>query len=164
MGGFCHYIDVVHRDLKPENILVNCEDSDDYHVKIVDFGLSVAVRKKGTLLDAQCGSMPFASPQIMWGVPYDGFASDIWAAGVVLCEMMFGINMFTHLFKWEGVPSVDDCRQNVTQICEFFGVDNKENARDTIMTDFLAEYSKENPRQANLLLDLLLDKMLVPVP
>jgi len=161
--GYCHYINIVHRDLKPENILVNCEDDNNLQVKIVDFGLSVAVRK-GTLLDASCGSMPFASPQIIMGVPYDGFASDIWAAGVVLSEMMCGINMFTHLFKWEGVPKVDDCRTKVTQICDFFVVDNKKAARNTIMTDFLAEYSKENLEEANLLLDLLLDKMLVLVP
>lgn len=50
-----------HRDLKPENFIVH----EDRNIKIADFGLAV-ICKPGQRLSTQCGSMPFAPPEVSW--------------------------------------------------------------------------------------------------
>lgn len=37
-----------------------------------------------------CGSLAYASPEVLNGVPYDPFYSDIWATGIILYAMVFG--------------------------------------------------------------------------
>ena len=37
--SYCHKHNIVHRDLKPENILL-LDDSEDFKIKIIDFGTS----------------------------------------------------------------------------------------------------------------------------
>jgi len=44
----CHKEGIVHRDLKPENILFQSE-SEDSHIKIIDFGTSTRVRSHGKM-------------------------------------------------------------------------------------------------------------------
>ena len=51
---------VTHRDLKPDNILVNENGS----LKLADFGLS-NVMKDGKFLKTHCGSLYYASPEIL---------------------------------------------------------------------------------------------------
>jgi len=161
--GHCHHKNIIHRDMKPENILVNVENPDDMYVKVVDFGLSVGVRRKSELLVTQCGSMPFASPQIMKQEPYNGFAADIWASGVVLMEMMCGVNAFIRIFHWREIPHVLNCGAYAEKICEFFSVSNAEKARERMRRDFLYEYAKADARGCDKFLDLLLGQMLVVV-
>lgn len=40
--------------------------------------------------ETYCGSYAYASPEILKGIPYDPFMSDIWAMGCVLYAMVFG--------------------------------------------------------------------------
>lgn len=42
------------------------------------------------LSETYCGSYAYASPEILKGIPYDPFYSDIWAMGCVLYAMVFG--------------------------------------------------------------------------
>jgi 5'-AMP-activated protein kinase catalytic alpha subunit len=62
---YCHQNLVAHRDLKPENILVGENDI----LKIVDFGLS-NLMKDGKFLSTSCGSLNYASPEIIGGKVY----------------------------------------------------------------------------------------------
>ena len=87
--GHSHQQGVVHRDIKPSNVMV----MDGLHIKVMDFGIarieSAAFTQIGTLL----GTPTYMSPEQMLGEPADGRA-DLWAAGVMLYEMLVGRGPF----------------------------------------------------------------------
>lgn len=78
---------VVHRDLKPSNIMVSIEGE----VKVLDFGTArfnseARVAQTGVL---RFGSMKYMSPERRLGDRGD-HASDIYALGLVLLELLLG--------------------------------------------------------------------------
>ena len=82
---------VIHRDIKPANILLK----EDGTVKVVDFG--VAKLQGGTALtrvDEILGTVEYMAPEQILG---DGIgpATDLYAAGVVLYEMLTGRKPFS---------------------------------------------------------------------
>ncbi|MBK8100255.1 MAG: alpha/beta fold hydrolase [Planctomycetes bacterium] len=93
-----HAAGIVHRDLKPENVMLRA----DGWVKVLDFGLAKATRpdrleaaaqdhtQAGTLL----GTMHYMSPEQARGQAV-GPASDVFALGIVLHEMLTGNVPFT---------------------------------------------------------------------
>lgn len=77
---------VVHRDLKPENLLIE----EPFTIIIADFGLSKNGRE--ALLTTFCGSPRYCAPEGFPGVSSSyGPKSDIWCAGVILLQLMYGI-------------------------------------------------------------------------
>jgi serine/threonine-protein kinase len=90
---YIHRQGVVHRDLKPENIMVD----DDDNIKLIDFGIagdSAARRLTYTNFTATMGTPNYISPEQVQGKRGDG-RSDIYAAGVMLYEMLTGKLPFT---------------------------------------------------------------------
>jgi len=92
-----HAKGIIHRDIKPENIYLIRRDDDDF-VKVVDFGVSKAVRtaedgpeslhltRTGTLF----GTPLYMSPEQARGAEDVDGRADIWAVGVVFYECLTG--------------------------------------------------------------------------
>ncbi|KAG2212534.1 hypothetical protein INT45_009252 [Circinella minor] len=84
--AWCHTHHICHRDLKPENILI---DRDKKVLKVADFGMAT-IQPSESLLKTSCGSPHYASPEIVRGKPYLGFAVDVWSCGVILYVLLTG--------------------------------------------------------------------------
>ncbi len=77
-----HSRGVLHRDLKPANVFV-CEDG---RVKLLDFGLAHLLGTEGS---SGAGTPAYMAPEQAAGAAVDERA-DVWAAGMVLGEMLTG--------------------------------------------------------------------------
>jgi len=86
---------VCHRDLSLENVLI-----DGKNAYIMDLGMALRVpgsKDKSTRMKPQgaCGKLQYMSPEIYLNeASFDGFASDVWSAGIILFMMLVGAPAF----------------------------------------------------------------------
>ncbi|MFH8371807.1 serine/threonine-protein kinase [Streptomyces sp. NPDC018031] len=96
-----HAASVLHRDVKPGNVLVR----DDGHVILVDFGIATfegatPLTRSGSAI----GTPPYQAPELFSSGPSP--ASDLWALGVTLYEMVEGSLPFGGRERWEVQASI----------------------------------------------------------
>src|SRR5688572_12352822 len=96
--AYAHEHGVVHRDIKAANAIV----SDAGWLKIIDFGLA----RRDAEIGSQATTMQTLIPRgVAAGTPYSmapeqvrgastGPATDVWALGVLVCEMVTGLKPF----------------------------------------------------------------------
>lgn len=84
---FCHDRNVVHRDIKLENVLLERETNS---VKIIDFGFACQVKSHDVKLRVFCGTPSYMAPEMVSGLEYSGFMTDIWSLGVMLFVLLAG--------------------------------------------------------------------------
>lgn len=89
--GYMHENGIAHRDLKLENVMVrlDSENSSNYLVKLIDFGLAYRFSTV-SLLSTRCGSEEYAAPEIIRGSKYCGKKSDVWSLGIILYACLCG--------------------------------------------------------------------------
>src|SRR5690606_37217283 len=112
--GFAHRAGIVHAEVKPQNILVTA----DYRVKVTDFGIAQA------LTDTQ----PTQRQAVVWGSPHyfapeqargekPTPASDVYAIGIVLFEMLTGRLPYSGTSQQE--LAMAHLRERVPHVTEF---------------------------------------------
>jgi serine/threonine protein kinase/tetratricopeptide (TPR) repeat protein len=85
-----HYLKIIHRDLKPANILI----ASDGTSRLTDFGVAhIGTKERITGTGVTIGTLDYLAPEIIGGAMPDTY-TDIWAAGVMLFEMIAGQRPF----------------------------------------------------------------------
>lgn len=93
-----HSLGIVHRDLKPENILLD----HDMHIQITDFG-SAKIMSRQEEDDAEetaarrnsfVGTAQYISPELLSDRGDCSRASDLWAFGAIVYQMVAGLPPF----------------------------------------------------------------------
>jgi serine/threonine-protein kinase len=86
---YSHQRGVVHRDIKPGNIMLTT----DGQVKIADFGIARLENSSMTQVGTLIGTPSYMAPEQFRGEPVD-LRADIWAAGVMLYQLLTGEKPF----------------------------------------------------------------------
>jgi len=106
-----HSRQIIHRDIKPGNVIL----TEQGHVKITDFGLARWIQAPEgaeqdftatlTEMTAAVGTIPYMSPEQVTGREVDP-RSDIFSLGVVLYEMLTGVNPFRKKLPMETASAI----------------------------------------------------------
>jgi serine/threonine-protein kinase len=81
--SYAHQHGIVHRDIKPANIML----LEDFHVKVMDFGIARLEATSLTKSNVALGTPQYISPEQLEGGQADK-RSDIFSLGAVLYEML----------------------------------------------------------------------------
>lgn len=91
---YMHQHHIVHRDLKPENLLLKRKPlpntpASSLEVKIIDFGLSKALREEAPMASTFLGTRGYLAPEMLQRREYTK-AVDTWALGVIVFVLLCG--------------------------------------------------------------------------
>lgn len=120
-----HELGVIHRDLKPANLFL----AEDGRVKVGDFGLARDLNNSRLTLDGQTvGTCRYMPPEQIAGEAQLSGATDLYAVGCILYEMLTGqtpfdggtiVEIFESHLHDEAEPPVDlvrDCPQDLSDL------------------------------------------------
>ena len=83
-----HKLGWAHQDLKPDNILLSEDEC-----KLGDFGSAGIVPEGGKVLESKVGTFSYMSPEMRME-QRTGPAADIYGVGLIVFEMLTGVNPF----------------------------------------------------------------------
>lgn len=94
-------LEIIHRDISPQNVLV----ARDGNVSVIDFGVAKAIDSAAVTREGQVkGKLAYMAPEQLEGLPTK--QSDVFAAAVMLWEMVAGRSLFRGATRAETVLSV----------------------------------------------------------
>ena len=83
--SYIHSKNIVHRDIKPAN-LICVKNNDKFDLKLIDFGLSVNLDKRGK--NPVAGSLAYLSPEGLKEIIH--IKNDMWACGIIFYWFIYG--------------------------------------------------------------------------
>jgi serine/threonine protein kinase len=101
---YLHTKSIVYRDLKPENLLIK----NNGYLKIIDFGLAKIVHNRTYTF---CGTPEYLAPEVILKTGY-GKPVDWWSLGVIIYEMIAGIDPFHDPDAIILYENITNCRLN----------------------------------------------------
>ena len=95
---YAHDYDIVHCDLKPENILLEPQEK-GWKARISDFGIARLSEEVNPvkIINGDTGSPAYMAPERFYG--RYSYASDLYAIGVILFELLVGERPFSGIFR-----------------------------------------------------------------
>jgi len=132
-----HTEHIVHCDLKPENVLCTHDPSagsDDWDIKITDFGLSKPVVEGDHSELTYCGSPLYMSPEMLFKQAYT-YATDMWSLGCMLFELLCGSPPFARARNMASLSSM-------VKSYKGFGSTVEGQEVDEVATDLLRQLEK----------------------
>ncbi|HEY8079567.1 MAG TPA: protein kinase [Labilithrix sp.] len=96
-------LSIVHRDVSPQNLFVTYSGE----VKVVDFGIAKTAARVSEDTEAGVlkGKLAYMAPEQLQNKPVDRRA-DLWAAGVVMWEMLTGKRLFGGKSEGEAISNI----------------------------------------------------------
>jgi serine/threonine-protein kinase len=94
-----HAAGIVHRDLKPDNVFLVQSASQEFAIKLLDFGIARVVDAAGglgrkTRTGMVLGTPGYMSPEQVKNSKEADHRSDLWAVGLLFYEMLTGVPAF----------------------------------------------------------------------
>lgn len=88
--SYAHKNGIIHRDLKPDNIIL-IGSGPSVRIKVLDFGIARMIGGESlTLAGEGFGTPTYMAPERMAGAAGDDPRMDLYAAGIILYEMLTG--------------------------------------------------------------------------
>ncbi|TAK19212.1 MAG: serine/threonine protein kinase [Myxococcaceae bacterium] len=148
--GRAHSLGVVHRDVKPENVFLVRDPSGALRVKVLDFGI---VHMRGevrlTMPGEVFGTPEYLASELARGEPC-GPASDLYALGVMLYEMVTGALPFNGT-----VQQLIDHHARTAPPAIRARMPSAPEALDALVLSLMQKRPAERPRSAAEVLDAL---------
>lgn len=115
-----HANQISHRDLKPKNFIVDTEQEEVPLMKLADFDLSLQADVDGFVCRHRCGTFPFLAPEVLLSEAYDPFAADVWSLGVVMLELLCGVEVLERSLSLPPQREIRESLQTMMDIRDFF--------------------------------------------
>ena len=141
---------IAHLDIKPHNILID----NDNNIKVIDFATATKIgceydmkrkmfvpkRSKYTYTD-MVGTVEYASPEMINGIVVNEKSCDLWALGVIMYQMFYGVTPFK-------ADTLSNTKENILQQKIHINDDVGENVNDLILKLLNVDYKERIGFQA----------------
>ena len=94
---YCHRNNVLHRDIKGSNLLIDNQGN----LKLADFGLARPYsNENANPLTNKVITLWYRPPELLLGTQTYGPAVDMWSAGCIFAELLYGKPILPVNKKW----------------------------------------------------------------
>lgn len=136
-----HPLGLVHRDVSPQNIMV----ARDGAVRVIDFGIARALGRAEVTTGTELrGKVGYMAPERLRGHKTD-LRIDLWAAGVVLWELLVGARLF----------EAEDPIEVAVRVCTATLAQTGHDALDVVLERALARDLDQRYRTADEMADAI---------
>ena len=132
---------IVHRDISPDNIIISVNGN----VVIIDPGVIKIIDRNSTNLGYIMGKRTYASPEQYYGNALSAdFSSDLYALGIILYEIITGINLINKYMS-TGKPHSEIVKNMDRELEDlFFDVLDYDNEKNIFLYNIIKKMIQED--------------------